>query len=312
MKYASVKFVCQMQTAGNFPAYAGSMLRGMLGSSLRRAVCMTQKAECSQCMLSATCVFPRLFVAAATPAGDGMAPMTPPPFCIEPPRDKKCRYLPGERFAFTLKLFSFAVEYLPYFVHAFSLAGQRGRVRDVEGRQGQFHVVDVLQNDISVYDAQAERLHALSPESLDFPALRPTAENGFFDLFLLTPLRFKQKNHLAAALPFSQLLHLILRRSKGLSALEKTIFHLPGEEFSFMKRAAECIHIAESFLTWQDWTRYSGRQNTVMKLGGLVGRIRYAGPVSVFSEYLDFACRVHIGKQTSFGLGHLAVQHGMP
>lgn len=89
MKYISVRFVCRMQTRGSFSAYKGSMLRGSLGASLRRAVCMTQKTECCRCMLCGTCIFPRLFTAASAPKGSDTAPQLPPPFCIEPSRDRR-------------------------------------------------------------------------------------------------------------------------------------------------------------------------------------------------------------------------------
>ena len=60
-----------MQTQGRFSAYKGSMLRGSLGASLRRAVCMTQKTDCCRCMLCGTCIFPRLFTAASAPKDSG-------------------------------------------------------------------------------------------------------------------------------------------------------------------------------------------------------------------------------------------------
>ena len=40
-----------------------------------------------------------------------------------------------------------------------------------------------------------------------------------------------------------------------------------------------------------------------MEFGGLTGRVGFRGPVRAFADYLDFAHHVHIGKQTSFGLG---------
>ena len=113
MKYLEVSFVCQMQSCGFFYAYNGSMLRGALGGSLRRTVCMTQKKDCTQCMLAATCIFPRLFTAAAAPEKCGTAPMIPPPFCLLPSLEGQRVYEAGENFSFTLKLFSYAVDYLP-------------------------------------------------------------------------------------------------------------------------------------------------------------------------------------------------------
>ena len=51
MKYLAVRITCRLLSDASFSAYKGSMLRGTLGSQLRRAVCMTQKNDCTQCLL---------------------------------------------------------------------------------------------------------------------------------------------------------------------------------------------------------------------------------------------------------------------
>ena len=303
MKYLEVSFVCQMQSCGFFYAYNGSMLRGALGGSLRRTVCMTQKKDCTQCMLAATCIFPRLFTAAAAPEKCGTAPMIPPPFCLLPSLEGQRVYEAGENFSFTLKLFSYAVDYLPYFIHAFTLAGRKGLGGGAEHGQGIFRIVDVVQDGRSVYDAEAECLRPCAPRDLSIPAFCPVQQEGSLDVRLLTPLRFKHENHLSADLDFFQLMLLIIRRIRSLLALDGEAFLLPREEFSALARVASDVRLEKNDLVWQDWSRYSGRQNTRMKLGGLIGRIRYRGPVASFEEYLDFARHVHIGKPTSFGLG---------
>lgn len=305
MKYLSVRLVCRMQTSGRLSAYKGSMLRGSLGASLRRAVCMTQKTECFHCMLRATCVFPRLFTAASAPGGGRTAPQLPPPFCIEPSPDRRTEYAAGDSFSFGLKLFSYAAEYLPYFIHAFTLAGQRGMGRGAEQGQGKFLVEDVLQDEASIYDAGAEQLHDVATRELPLPGPNPAGPDEKLLCRLATPLRFKAENRLSAALDFTTLMRLIIRRIASLRALDGETFRLPPEEFSALFRAASAVSVVENALRWEDWSRYSGRQQTVMQLGGLTGHIVYQGPVSVFAEYLDFACQAHIGKQSSFGLGAL-------
>lgn len=304
MKYLSVHLVCQLQQDGCFCAYKGSMLRGVLGSSLRRAVCMTQKQDCFQCLLGKTCVFPRLFTAASAPAGgSGTAPWLPPPFCIEPPRSRQIVYASGETFSFQLKLFSYATEYLPYFIHAFTLAGKRGMGRGAQQGQGAFRIADILQDGTSVYDAKEQLLHGQKVQELHLPELKPNREESTLECRLTTPLRFKSANHLSTSLDFSTLLLLMIRRLKSLYALDGQTFCLPSEEFLRLRETASRVRTGENELRWEDWTRYSGRQQTVMQLGGLTGRIVYQGPVSAFTEYLNFASQAHLGKQSSFGLG---------
>lgn len=305
MRYLCVEFLFQVRTEAQFPRYAGSMLRGALGNSLRHAVCMMQGKDCPECMLVSTCAFPKLFTFVHAPKNNHSAPMLPPPFCIEPPQGGKCDFVPGDAFRFNLKIFSYAVDYLPYFIHAFKLAGERGLGRGISEGKGRLSLSDVRQGGVSIYDADNERLLPHQAETLSLPKLGGSHESSALILELETPLRFKLANRLAADLDFQMLLRLILRRLANLEGLEGRKFHLQPTEYAALREAAYTVRTQATCLHWHDWRRYSGRQNTAMQLGGLMGRVSYAGPLGAFAEYLEFAATVHLGKQTSFGLGAL-------
>ncbi len=307
MRYLSVEFFFRARTVAQFPWYTGSMLRGALGNSLRHAVCMMQGKDCPDCMLAGTCAFPRLFTFVNAPENSQSAPMLPPPFCIEAPQGARGDLAPGDTFRFTLKLFAYAADYLPYFIHAFKLAGERGMGRGIAEGKGRLSLCDVRQGDVSIYDAESERLLPHKAEDLSLPRLGDSHVTGMVSVELRTPLRFKQANHLAAELDFPLLVRLILRRVANLEALEGRSFRLPPAEFAALRETAATVRSEATHLHWHDWRRYSGRQNTAMQLGGLMGRVSYTGPLAAFAEYLDFAARVHLGKQTSFGLGALSL-----
>ena len=63
------------------------------------------------------------------------------------------------------------------------------------------------------------------------------------------------------------------------------------------------MEIESQNVNWSDWERYSGRQETRMKLGGLVGEVTYKGEVDLFLPYLHLGEYVHVGKQSTFGNG---------
>jgi hypothetical protein len=80
-------------------------------------------------------------------------------------------------------------------------------------------------------------------------------------------------------------------------------------------RMAEQVAIDHHHLRWEDWERYSTRQDTRMKLGGLLGTICYTGAVGTFLPYLRMGEYIHVGKNTTFGLGQMALrvlQSGAP
>jgi hypothetical protein len=116
-----------------------------------------------------------------------------------------------------------------------------------------------------------------------------------------TPVRFVQRGELIREVHFPLLVGNLLRRLENLVR-----FHCGGTgEWvygSLLDRAAE-VELAEDGTRWYDWERYSGRQDRRMKLGGLVGQVLYRGDTSPFLPLLTLGQWVHVGKNTSFGLG---------
>jgi CRISPR/Cas system endoribonuclease Cas6 (RAMP superfamily) len=68
------------------------------------------------------------------------------------------------------------------------------------------------------------------------------------------------------------------------------------------------VAVARSSLGWFDWERYSHRQDSSMLLGGMIGRVTYAGDLTEFVPLLKFAEKVHLGKATTFGLGKFEIE----
>jgi len=129
---------------------------------------------------------------------------------------------------------------------------------------------------------------------------------GGIALELLTPLRLKYGNHLRASLPFHVLIRAALRRIAALCR-----YHGDGEpvlDYRGLTARAQNVAADENGLHWFDWERYSSRQEQKMLMGGLVGRVRYTGEVGEFLPLLRFCEKVHLGKQTTFGLGQIIVE----
>lgn len=84
-------------------------------------------------------------------------------------------------------------------------------------------------------------------------------------------------------------------------------FHCGGDpsEWDFkgiIERAKE-VTVKNRNLRWYDWERYSGRQDTRMKMGGFVGEITFEGNIEPFMPLIKAGEVLHVGKGTGFGLG---------
>ncbi|MBW2102778.1 MAG: CRISPR system precrRNA processing endoribonuclease RAMP protein Cas6, partial [Deltaproteobacteria bacterium] len=53
--------------------------------------------------------------------------------------------------------------------------------------------------------------------------------------------------------------------------------------------------------------RYSNRHERRMLMGGMVGSVVYEGRLGEFMPLLELSSKVHLGKNTSFGLGKMDV-----
>lgn len=300
IKYLDLGFQCRLTSAAQFSAYKGSMLRGSLGAHLRRGLCMARRNDCQSCMLAGSCIFTRIF----SLSGSRTAP-----FCIEPDSAAKCSYAPGEIFEFRLKLFAYGVDYLPFFVQAFRMAGLKGM--GSMAAPGQFTIERITSGTRQLYDAENDNIDLPQCELMPGPGAA-APQQGRLTLRIVSPLRHKSGNRFSAALEFGDLFHLILRRLKALYNLEGHDWSLDPEQYAQLRGAAERIRTQANNLRWQDWSRYSSRQDALMKFGGLIGDISYVGDFSMFAELVEVAKIAHIGKQTSFGLGRIEPTYSWP
>ena len=79
----------------------------------------------------------------------------------------------------------------------------------------------------------------------------------------------------------------------------------PALDYKGLVSKAKTIRIVDTDLVWFDWQRYSHRQDQAMLMGGMTGSITYEGKIGKFMPLVDFCSKVHLGKQTAFGLGKI-------
>ena len=314
MRIGAYRFDCQLTTPAVVPAYKGSMLRGAFGHAFKKISCALRRQECDSCLLTDTCPYSVIFENHATGAPPLDAPRTrissrPHPYILQPPLSGQRAYGKGDRFSFGLSLFGKANEFLPHIIYAVEMMGEAGLGRKNGEERGQFLLEGISCDGASIYDGHAKVLSrglALPEVTLE-PCSTPVTT---LEVAFLTPLRLKHQNELQGALPFHLLIRAALRR---IATLEE--YHGNGEpalDYRGLARRAEAVRTETSDCHWLELERYSARQKTAMLLGGLTGTIRYQGDLGEFLPLLRYCEQTHLGKQTTFGLGQIALTPGNP
>ncbi|HCK82274.1 MAG TPA: CRISPR-associated protein Cas6 [Candidatus Competibacteraceae bacterium] len=281
------------------PAYAGSAWRGVFGRALKRLACTTREPTCPPCLLYRTCLYPYLFETPPDPAAGKLRkyPTAPPPYVVRPGAGGP--HPANAAVGLEVVLFGQGNRHLPYVLHAFDRAVQRG----IGPSAGRLELSQVAQQTSDggwrpIY-RPGEPLQPAPP----FAPNPPTCPRRL-TVVLDTPLRLRQAEKLVGpeAFQFSALFSNLLRRISLLTA-----FHTNAPlaaDFAGLTRAAGAVRIETAHLRWHDWTRYSSRQDALLQMGGLVGEFELSGTdLEPFWPYLWLGQWTHAGKGAVMGLG---------
>jgi hypothetical protein len=281
------------------PAYAGSAWRGAFGHALKRLVCVTREPACPPCLLYRSCVYPYLFETPPDPAAGKLRkyPAAPHPYVLRP--GPGGAHAAGAAVGVDAVLLGHGNRHLPYLLHAFDRAGQRG-VGQGDSRLELARVAQQTpEGDWRPIYRPGESLQPLPPFVPEPPPCPARVS-----LHLLTPLRLTQAQRLVSQdrFRFHHLFSSLLRRISLLTA-----FHAddPLEaDFAGLTRAARAVELARARLRWHEWVRYSSRQDALLQMGGLVGEIELDGAgLEPFWPYLWLGQWTHAGKGAVMGLG---------
>lgn len=337
LEFARYRFVLQPAETLSLPAYKGATFRGGFGHVFRRVACA--------CGAGATvhqshCLYARVF---ETPQDETLPSLPhtarmPHPFVLEPPLGTQRVYTPEDRLVVHLVLIGQALEWLPYFVFTFEELGRVG----IGQRRGRYRLEEVssLKETLTtpVFSGTTRRFLGPGQRTTFAELWHPEASVEAVEVEFLTCARVVQQGHMRVAVAFPLLFGALLRRTALLMYAHGGGGTLPltagravdvlavvryfyarmaqqAEERQAIRDAfgmAEQVTMTSHSLRWEDWERYSTRQDTHMKLGGVIGPVRYHGPLGAFLPYLRLGEYIHVGKNTVFGLGQMAVQIAVP
>jgi len=308
---ARYRYTFRMRAPLRLPDYAGSLLRGQFGASLRSISCMTQQASCDGCPLRATCPYAAVFEAPA-PAQHDMQQFShiPNPYVVEPPPLGTTSIARNEPLAFNLVLFGRALEHVPLISFALQRALEQGL--GPERARGTLEHIDVQQADnaekMGIYtwapiwqqgDAQ------LAAHAAKLPLAAPTNTTAVTEakLTFLTPLRLQQQGQPIRpdALTPRKLVADLLRRVSLLAEFHAGQPGIVPEVHDLVRHSEGLVH--QHDLHWHDWSRYSSRQQREMPLGGALGTWTLSGDLAPLLQWLNIGQWLHVGKNATLGLG---------
>jgi hypothetical protein len=302
----------------HLPWYKGSTFRGAFGNALKRVICanprLVRNDACQQCLLVSSCLYKKIFEPA--PAilwgwqENEKAIPPPPPYIFEPPLTGQKDFSAGEQMEVGMTLIGEATRQLPYVIYAFVKMGEIGigkhRWDNKGSLTGKFAVKQV-ENGHLLYDGQS--FFNTSCQKENFLARAKGSNPKTLTINFLTPTRLSSYRQLLGPreLQFFHLVEWLLRRLNILCRVYGAGEGVSREVWENLSELGKEVKRGESALFWQDWERFSHRQNRRMFLGGIMGKVSFQGDLKPFLPLIAAGEVLHLGKQSSFGLGQYEI-----
>ncbi len=289
--FAIAKFHLRLKASGriNLPAYKGSTFRGGFGQALR----------------SMSPSWYSYFFEPSKAFSDpgSYSCRIPNPYVLLPPLDTERTYLKGHEFSCELTLFGQAARHYSICLAALEFLG---RGLGIGHGKGKFKLVGLdaaLPGENSSLGAD----YTISGDDIAGAAVSTSGKTA--TLRLVTRLRLKDQNRLVGRAPgFSVFFGRLMERLNAISRYYCGCEAVDRNEWQRLSRLARGIRVKEAKVRWDDWSRFSGRQRSWMRFGGLLGTVTYEGDLAPFLPYLALGEWCHVGGKTSFGLGKYVME----
>lgn len=120
---------------------------------------------------------------------------------------------------------------------------------------------------------------------------------------LQTPLRIRRQGSLVTKITFPTLMRNITNRMTALTERYGGWVNL--EEAKKIVEQSEKVQVVKEELRIERIERYSNRLHEKMDFSGLMGEIEFAGELTPFTPWLYVAQVLHVGRNTTFGMGKM-------
>lgn len=266
------------------PPYLGSTLRGVIGQSLYQ----TDKEAYE-------------FIYVNGKKSEGKQDIIKP-YSIIPPEvcGTKIIVEQGEALTFEFVLYGSAITYAPSLVvalqniHRFGIGAQRYPFR-------LSHIINCENHRIVWWN---DEYYQTGLNVVKMPCYRMPEVTGVV-VRLCTPLRIRRNGQLLTSVLFQTLIRNIIRRMEAMS--ERYGGWVDKEEAERIYLLAEKVKMTKEDLRIEHLERYSNRLKEKMDFSGLLGELHFEGDLTPFVPWLLAAQNLHIGRNTTFGMGRIVV-----
>lgn len=289
IRYSICNFKMKLGQNSKLNYHKVSGIRGIIGQELLNRHCISDK-NCKNCSFSNFCIPFNFYNMALKVEVPFTATDRVPPYVIICDDNREC-IKKGEEIIFQIIFFSDSISFIPEVIRSIRSAGQN------YGLYNNKYTLLEVTNDCNEYIFNGEIIDInnikwrLLSEYIDN---RLSISTDIDYLNIVNPLRYKKKGKLAKDIEPNDLIDLLIRRIVVLNALEGNKVNIDNNYNVFIR---------DKTLKWQESDRYSNRQKSKMKLGGIVGNILIDTDDIDFKRLLIAGELVHIGKSTAFGLG---------
>lgn len=284
IEYLPLKVTLAFQERAELPPFLGSALRGAIGQALYRT---DQEAYA--------------FLYAKGKNSEGKQDIAKPYMVIPPDISIENRVVEaGEELSFEIVLFGSAEKY----VDALTKALRRSSKYGLGARRYGFELCRISNGGKQRIHWQEYLFYEAGASGGKKSGQKLSCVTGAI-IRLCTPLRIRRGGQLLESISFETLIRNIINRILRLTERYGGWIDI-GEAEKIQSLAAGVKTVREN-LNIHHLQRYSNRVQDKMDFSGLMGEVEYEGDLTPFVSWLSAAQILHIGRNTTFGMGKIQV-----
>lgn len=285
LRYLPLKITLVSLGRAELPPYLGSTLRGAIGQSLYRIDRAAydylyrngKKSDSQQDIVN--------------------------PYIIMPPEFHGNKYIvdQGGKLDFEFSLLGDAAKY----ASSLALALQNIEQYGLGAQRYPFYLLKIVNREEQRILWQRNIYYKTGENEIRIPCRRLPEVSGA-EIELCTPLRIRRNGQLLTDIQFQTMIRNVT--SRMIAITERYGGWVDREETERLVKLAGEVRTVREDLRVLHLERYSNRVKEKMDFSGLMGSLEYEGELTPFVPWLSAARILHIGRNTTFGMGKIEVQ----